>query len=72
MFPGEILKLNPAFKPPTDYKPLLKEEKVTIPVSVNLYSALLPLLHSKPSTGPKVLTCMYLVIVINASLSYMY
>lgn len=34
MFPGEILKLNPAFKPPADYKPLLKEAKVTIPVSV--------------------------------------
>ncbi|KAL1544622.1 splicing factor 1-like [Salvia divinorum] len=29
---GEILKLNPAFKPPTDYKPLLKEAKVTIPI----------------------------------------
>ncbi|XP_057785565.1 leucine-rich repeat extensin-like protein 5 isoform X2 [Salvia miltiorrhiza] len=29
---GEILKLNPAFKPPTDYKPLLREAKVAIPI----------------------------------------
>lgn len=29
---GEILKLNPAFKAPTDYKPLLKEAKVQIPI----------------------------------------
>ncbi|KAH6784954.1 Nucleic acid-binding [Perilla frutescens var. hirtella] len=28
---GEILKLNPAFKTPADYKPLLKEAKVPIP-----------------------------------------
>uniref|UniRef100_A0A2P2M8W4 Uncharacterized protein MANES_15G105700 n=3 Tax=Rhizophora mucronata TaxID=61149 RepID=A0A2P2M8W4_RHIMU len=29
---GEILKLNPSYKPPPDYKPLLKEARVPIPV----------------------------------------
>ncbi|KAK4440454.1 Splicing factor-like protein 1 [Sesamum alatum] len=29
---GEILKLNPTYKAPADYKPLLKEAKVPIPV----------------------------------------
>ncbi|KAL4591349.1 hypothetical protein LXL04_004308 [Taraxacum kok-saghyz] len=29
---GEILKLNPSYKPPPDYKPLLKEDKVVIPI----------------------------------------
>lgn len=32
-FPGEILKLNPSYKTPPDYKPLLKEAIVPIPVS---------------------------------------
>jgi splicing factor 1 len=32
-FPGEILKLNPTYKVPPDYKPLLKETTVPIPVS---------------------------------------
>lgn len=31
---GEILKLNASFKAPPDYKPLLKEDKVVIPVSL--------------------------------------
>ncbi|KAL8489139.1 hypothetical protein ACS0TY_025150 [Phlomoides rotata] len=30
---GELLKLNPTYKAPADYKPLLKEAKVPIPVS---------------------------------------
>lgn len=29
---GEILKLNPSYKVPSDYKPLLKEGRVSIPV----------------------------------------
>ncbi|KAK9072559.1 hypothetical protein SSX86_008993 [Deinandra increscens subsp. villosa] len=29
---GEILKLNPSYKVPSDYKPLLKEDKVAIPI----------------------------------------
>ncbi|KAL7594576.1 hypothetical protein Lser_V15G29272 [Lactuca serriola] len=29
---GEILKLNPSYKAPADYKPLLKEAKVVIPI----------------------------------------
>ncbi|KAK1435206.1 hypothetical protein QVD17_00967 [Tagetes erecta] len=29
---GEILKLNPSYKTPPDYKPLLKEDKVVIPI----------------------------------------
>ncbi|KAI3523487.1 hypothetical protein L1887_01656 [Cichorium endivia] len=29
---GEILKLNPSYKAPNDYKPLLKEDKVVIPI----------------------------------------
>ncbi|KAK9075423.1 hypothetical protein SSX86_003746 [Deinandra increscens subsp. villosa] len=29
---GEILKLNPSYKVPPDYKPLLKEDRVTIPI----------------------------------------
>lgn len=29
---GEILKLNPSYKAPADYKPLLKEAKVAIPI----------------------------------------
>ncbi|KAK3016124.1 hypothetical protein RJ639_006158 [Escallonia herrerae] len=29
---GEILKLNPSYKAPADYKPLLKEAKVPIPI----------------------------------------
>lgn len=29
---GEILKLNPTFKAPADYKPLLKEAKIPIPI----------------------------------------
>ncbi|KAK6141831.1 hypothetical protein DH2020_024427 [Rehmannia glutinosa] len=29
---GEVLKLNPTYKAPTDYKPLLKEAKVPIPI----------------------------------------
>ena len=29
---GEILKLNPSYKAPPDYKPLLKEARVPIPV----------------------------------------
>ncbi|CAA0834197.1 RNA-binding KH domain-containing protein [Striga hermonthica] len=29
---GEVLKLNPAYKAPADYKPLLKEVKVPIPI----------------------------------------
>lgn len=29
---GEILKLNPTYKAPADYKPLLKEAKVAIPI----------------------------------------
>nr|GEW94870.1 splicing factor 1 [Tanacetum cinerariifolium] len=29
---GEILKLNPSYKAPPDYKPLLKEDKVAIPI----------------------------------------
>ncbi|PON65186.1 Polyribonucleotide nucleotidyltransferase [Parasponia andersonii] len=29
---GEILKLNPSYKAPSDYKPLLKEARVSIPV----------------------------------------
>ncbi|XP_059628820.1 uncharacterized protein LOC132271449 [Cornus florida] len=29
---GEILKLNPSYKAPSDYKPLLKEAKVPIPI----------------------------------------
>ncbi|XP_048327687.2 SH3 domain-containing protein C23A1.17 isoform X1 [Ziziphus jujuba] len=29
---GEILKLNPSYKPPPDYKPILKETRVPIPV----------------------------------------
>ncbi|GER33349.1 RNA-binding KH domain-containing protein [Striga asiatica] len=29
---GEVLKLNPAYKAPADYKPLLKEAKVPIPI----------------------------------------
>ncbi|KAI3450880.1 hypothetical protein Pfo_007545 [Paulownia fortunei] len=29
---GEILKLNPTYKAPADYKPLLKEAKVPIPI----------------------------------------
>ncbi|KAI3716514.1 hypothetical protein L1987_67436 [Smallanthus sonchifolius] len=29
---GEILKLNPSYKAPSDYKPLLKEDKVVIPI----------------------------------------
>ena len=32
-YPGEILKLNPSYKAPPDYKPLLKEARVPIPVS---------------------------------------
>lgn len=35
--PGEILKLNPSYKAPADYKPLLKEAVVPIPVSPFLY-----------------------------------
>ncbi|CAA2992287.1 splicing factor 1 [Olea europaea subsp. europaea] len=31
-FLGEILKLNPSFKAPADYKPLLKEANVPIPI----------------------------------------
>ncbi|KAI3960291.1 hypothetical protein MKW98_017015 [Papaver atlanticum] len=30
---GEILKLNPSYKVPPDYKPLLKEAKIPIPVT---------------------------------------
>ncbi|GMP91988.1 hypothetical protein CsSME_00042418 [Camellia sinensis var. sinensis] len=30
---GEILKLNPSYKAPKDYKPLLKEAKVSVPLS---------------------------------------
>lgn len=33
-FTGEILRLNPGYKAPADYKPLLKEAKVPIPVSI--------------------------------------
>ncbi|PKA58736.1 KH domain-containing protein [Apostasia shenzhenica] len=29
---GEILRLNPSYKAPSDYKPLLKESKVPVPV----------------------------------------
>ncbi|KAL8487605.1 hypothetical protein ACS0TY_024066 [Phlomoides rotata] len=29
---GELLKLNPTYKAPADYKPLLKEAKVPIPI----------------------------------------
>ncbi|KAL8227257.1 hypothetical protein R6Q57_017089 [Mikania cordata] len=29
---GEILKLNPSYKVPPDYKPMLKEDKVAIPI----------------------------------------
>lgn len=29
---GELLKLNPSYKAPPDYKPLLKEDKVAIPI----------------------------------------
>lgn len=66
MFPGEILKLNPAFKAPADYKPVLKEEKVPIPVSGYPYPHVTSIcyvsfvfwLHSKPS-NPKLLTCVY-------------
>lgn len=29
---GEILKLNPSYKAPHDYKPLLKEDKVPLPI----------------------------------------
>ncbi|CAL5428593.1 unnamed protein product [Camellia sinensis] len=29
---GEILKLNPSYKAPKDYKPLLKEAKVSVPI----------------------------------------
>lgn len=29
---GEILKLNPSYKAPPDYKPLLKEDRVVIPI----------------------------------------
>lgn len=32
---GEILKLNPSYKAPPDYKPLLKESSVPLPVSVD-------------------------------------
>ncbi|KAL5707729.1 hypothetical protein ACHQM5_018593 [Ranunculus cassubicifolius] len=35
---GEILKLNPSFKAPLDYKPLMKE--TSIPVPVKLYPSL--------------------------------
>ncbi|KAF6149365.1 hypothetical protein GIB67_016903 [Kingdonia uniflora] len=31
---GELLKLNPSYKTPPDYKPLLKEAKVPIPLKV--------------------------------------
>lgn len=33
LYPGEMLKLNPSYKAPPDYKPLLKEARVPIPVS---------------------------------------
>jgi splicing factor 1 len=29
---GEILQLNPGYKAPDDYKPLLKETKIPLPV----------------------------------------
>ncbi|XP_071907627.1 uncharacterized protein [Coffea arabica] len=32
---GEILKLNPSYKVPADYKPVLKEAKVPIPIKEN-------------------------------------
>ncbi|XP_052186142.1 uncharacterized protein LOC127797339 isoform X2 [Diospyros lotus] len=31
---GEIMKLNPSYKPPADYKPLLKEAKVLVPSEI--------------------------------------
>lgn len=37
-FLGEMLKLNPSFKAPADYKPLLKEANVPIPVSEHFSS----------------------------------
>lgn len=47
-FTGEILQLNPTYKAPADYKPLLKEAKVPIPVSIvpTLVKLLLLLLSS--------------------------
>ncbi|KAG0453050.1 hypothetical protein HPP92_025714 [Vanilla planifolia] len=32
---GEILRLNPSYKAPQDYKPLLKESKVPIPIKTH-------------------------------------
>ncbi|THU48991.1 hypothetical protein C4D60_Mb06t04860 [Musa balbisiana] len=32
---GEILRLNPSYKPPADYKPLLKEADIPIPIKVH-------------------------------------
>ncbi|KAG6491313.1 extensin-like [Zingiber officinale] len=32
---GEILRLNPSYKPPSDYKPLLKETDIPIPISAH-------------------------------------
>ncbi|KAG5517708.1 hypothetical protein RHGRI_038179 [Rhododendron griersonianum] len=43
---GEILKLNPSYKAPPDYKPLLKEAKVSVPMKflfLLIQFALLPL-----------------------------
>ncbi|PIA53234.1 hypothetical protein AQUCO_00900070v1 [Aquilegia coerulea] len=34
-FVGEILKLNPSYKAPVDYKPLMKEANIPIPVKLN-------------------------------------
>jgi hypothetical protein len=31
-FVGELLKLNPSYKAPPDYKPLLKEARIPVPV----------------------------------------
>ncbi|KAL8487606.1 hypothetical protein ACS0TY_024066 [Phlomoides rotata] len=46
---GELLKLNPTYKAPADYKPLLKEAKVPIPVSgiVDTFTRIIafPVLH---------------------------
>ncbi|KAG8387347.1 hypothetical protein BUALT_Bualt02G0012000 [Buddleja alternifolia] len=47
---GEILKLNPTYKAPADYKPLLKEAKVPIPET----GAKIRVYGTKSDTGMKV------------------
>lgn len=34
---GEILKLNPSYKAPPDYRPLLKEDRLPLPVRLVLH-----------------------------------